>query len=75
MENFDKNQLLTTFAQNLKKRRKRLKLTQEALAALLGCHENHITNLESGKTDPMLSMVVRLSLALKMPIQEFLKPN
>lgn len=57
-----------SFANNLRLARRGRKLTQQALADLAGLSRNQVVNLERGGTsDPMLSTVYKLALALEVP--------
>ena len=47
-------------------RRKRLKLNQEELAAILNVSNNHISSIERGLSSPSIDLFVRLCTALKV---------
>ncbi len=51
--------------------RKSHKLTVAALAEKLGISESYLSQLESGRVDPSISLVGRLSAALDVPISAF----
>lgn len=56
-------------AENIKKYRKKLKLTQEALARKADISYNTITKLESGRiTDPRMETLKKLASALDVSI-------
>ena len=52
--------------------RRRRKLTQEKLSELCGVSEQHISNIERGKSIPSTEMVMRLAIALDTTPDEFL---
>jgi transcriptional regulator with XRE-family HTH domain len=54
------------FAANLRTRRKRLGLTQEALADLCDLHRTEISLLERCKRSPRLSTMVNLARGLQL---------
>jgi len=56
-----------TFAANLRRERRRVGLSQEALAAASGLHRTEVSLLERGGRDPRLSTVVRVADALGVP--------
>jgi transcriptional regulator with XRE-family HTH domain len=60
------------FAQNLKTRRVRLGLSQEALGLASGLHRTEISLLERAARDPRLTTIVRLARALQIKPAELL---
>jgi transcriptional regulator with XRE-family HTH domain len=54
------------FAANLRARRKRLGLTQEALADLCDLHRTEISLLERRKRSPRLSTMINLTRGLQL---------
>lgn len=54
------------FCRNLKKYRKKKNLTQECLACKAGFHRTYISALESGKINPTLCTLVKLSRELEI---------
>lgn len=52
--------------------RKRLKLTQEQFAAIVGLSNDCIGKIERGVSIPSLSTVQKITAAVKMPLSEFL---
>ena len=51
---------------NLRRERKRLKLTQVEVAERSGVHVTEISRIESGKRDPQVSTVERIAEALEL---------
>ncbi len=64
---------LPQFGPNLRRIREQRGLSQSALAAAVGLRQNHVSDLESGRSQPYLSMAVRLSEALKIKLEKFLE--
>ena len=54
------------FAQNLRARRQRLGLSQEALGHICGLHRTEISLLERAEREPRLSTIVRLAHGLNV---------
>jgi transcriptional regulator with XRE-family HTH domain len=54
------------FAENLRKRRKELGLTQEALADISGLHRTEIGLLEGRKRSPRLHTIVAIARGLEL---------
>ena len=54
------------FCRNLRKYRMKRKLTQECLACRTGFHRTYISALESGKINPTLCTLVKLSRELEI---------
>ena len=61
------------FAQNLRRHRKRLGLSQEALGDACGLHRTEISLLERAAREPRLSTIVKLARALGIPPAELLE--
>lgn len=61
----------TQFATNLRHQRKRMQLSQEALASICELHRTEISLLERGKRSPRLETIVVLArgLELSSPIE------
>jgi transcriptional regulator with XRE-family HTH domain len=55
------------FAANLRRERKRLNLSQEALGAGCDLDMSEISRLERSKRDPRLATIVKLAKALGIP--------
>jgi transcriptional regulator with XRE-family HTH domain len=64
--------VLVSFAENLRLRRKELGLSQEQLGARANIQMADISRYESGSRDPRISTVARLAVALDMPVAELL---
>jgi len=63
----------TTLGANLAYERKRRALTMRELAARGGMYASEISRLERGQRDPRLSTLIRISLALEIPLAELLR--
>ena len=61
------------FAENLRRRRAEVGLSQEALAAAARLHRTEISLLERSERDPRLSTVVRLARALRVRPADLLR--
>lgn len=59
------------FSKRLRRVRRQRNLSQEDLAHLTGMHRTEISALERGKREPRLQTLIKLSAALKMPINDF----
>ena len=59
----------------LKDRRVNVNLTQQEVADYLGVHISHYSNIENGtrQKDMDMSLIVKLSEVLKMPIDEIVQ--
>ena len=57
---------LTTFGQTMRRQRRLMDLTQEALSERSGISETHIKRLEKGIPDPGMRVIFALSSALEM---------
>lgn len=65
------NITIPQYGENLFRERLRAGLSQKQLAELVGLTQKHISQLESGNTDPRLAVAVALADALKIPIKKF----
>jgi len=64
------------FAENMKKYRKKAKLTQEKLAEMCGTDHRYIGQIETGARCPSLEYVERIATALKVePYRLFYDEN
>jgi transcriptional regulator with XRE-family HTH domain len=61
-----------TFAANLRRERKRLKLSQEALGFRCDLNMSEISRLERSRRDPRLTTIVKLGKALGIPPAQLL---
>jgi transcriptional regulator with XRE-family HTH domain len=64
--------VLVSFAENLRRRRKELGLSQEQLGTRANIQMADISRYESGSRDPRITTVARLAHALEVPIAELL---
>lgn len=55
------------FGREVRRRRKAAKLTLESLAERSGLTPNYVGSVETGRSDPSLSTVVKLSKGLRVP--------
>lgn len=53
--------------------RKKKKLSQEKLAEFIRCDPRTIVAIETGKRNPTLKTIYKISLAFKIPLSELLK--
>lgn len=60
------NSLVEAFGLNVKRRRERLRLTQAELAYLAQLHPGEISRIERGVTNPRMTTVLTLALALEV---------
>ena len=67
--------LKNTFANNLKRIRKRNKLTQEQFAELVNVATRHISFLETGRSFPSCELMERICNILHADISEFFKAS
>lgn len=61
------------FGDALRKRRKQLGLSQEALSFRAGLHRNYISDIERGLKSPSLRVIVKLAEALGMDASDLVK--
>lgn len=66
---------MTTFSQNLKKYRKLRKMTQQQVANELGLERSSYTAYETGKNEPCLSTLLRISEVFQVSVDELLKES
>jgi len=64
--------LLKSFGMRVKYIRKEAKISQEKLAEATQLHPTYISMIESGKTNPTLEIIVKLSKALNVEISDLL---
>lgn len=64
--------VLVSFAENLRRRRKELGLSQEQLGARANIQMADISRYESGSRDPRISTVARLAQALDVSLADLL---
>ena len=57
----------------IRRRRLKLRLSQEALAERVGCHRNYVGNVERGEQNLTLDMTARFSAALHWKIADLMR--
>jgi transcriptional regulator with XRE-family HTH domain len=62
------------FGDRLRQLRLERNLSQEKLAELAGLHRNYIGHLERGEKTPSLDVILRLSNAMTLAVDELLSP-
>jgi transcriptional regulator with XRE-family HTH domain len=67
--------VLVSFAENLRRRRKELGLSQEQLGARADIQMADISRYESGVRDPRVTTIARLAQALEVPIADLLEDS
>lgn len=60
------------FGKRVRKVRDERKISQEELAGRVGIHRNHMGRIERGETNPPLSLVEKITKALKTSSQNLL---
>ncbi len=60
--------VLERLGKNLKRYRLQKDLTQEELAEIVGIHPTYVGKLESGKNNPSVIMLFKISRALKISL-------
>jgi transcriptional regulator with XRE-family HTH domain len=63
---------LKTFGRTVRKLRRNLDLSQEALASLAGLSPKHVGEIERANKDPRLTTVAKLARALDMRLGELM---
>lgn len=67
--------LLSVFARNLKERRRKLRMTQAALAEKIGVSTSFITEIETTRKTPSFATIDKISKALQTPAWTFFCEN
>ncbi|MBB4664086.1 helix-turn-helix transcriptional regulator [Conexibacter arvalis] len=67
----DASPQLSAFARTLRRHRRQLDLSQEALAAMSGVSAKHIGEIERANKDPSITTALRLLGGLDAPLGEF----
>ena len=62
-----------SFGENLRNVRKKKNITQEDLAARVGTKKSNISRFESGRYNPSLDFLIKVSSSLGMQLQITLK--
>jgi len=73
MENFQDISIEKAFGAKLRELRKARGLSQEAFAELAGLDRSYLGGVERGARNVSLININRISLALKMPMEELFK--
>ena len=68
----EKDKVLQSFGDNLRKLREQKELTQEALAFMAGFSRSYYTEVEQGKRNLSLLNISRLANALEIPMSNLL---
>ena len=61
------------FGDTIRKRRKKLGLSQEALSFKAGLHRNYISDIERGLKSPSLRVIVKLADALGLAVSALMR--
>jgi transcriptional regulator with XRE-family HTH domain len=67
--------LLKRFAENVRRTREARGLSQSSLAILADISRPRLNQLEQAKQDPRVSTVLKIALALKVPISQLLEQD
>lgn len=63
---------LVSLGSNIKAARLKLKMTQQDLADRADVHRNYISNLENGKQNPTIAVLMAISDVLKVNIDDLI---
>ncbi|MFA6549480.1 MAG: helix-turn-helix transcriptional regulator [Candidatus Margulisiibacteriota bacterium] len=66
-----KKQILIDFGNKVRERRKKLRLSQEALADIAGVHRTYIGMIERAEKNATLESIEKIAKALKISIADF----
>lgn len=69
-----KEAIAAHIAQNIRQLRQSRNLTQDQLARISGVPRPTWSNLESGSSNPTVSVLARIASALQVPIEELISP-
>ena len=61
-----------TIGANIKKRRNNLGITQESIANALDVNPSHISNIECGRANPSLTVLVKIANILQCSVDVFI---
>jgi len=67
------NNELAALGRNIRRVRKRLELSQEAMAEKCGLHRTYISDIERGNRNPSFSSLVMMSRGLGLTVSELTK--
>lgn len=62
--------IVTIIGQRIRNYRVQLKLSQEKLAELSGCHPTYIGQVERGEKNPTIESIQKIVLALHIPMSQ-----
>lgn len=66
---------LKEFGKLLRKRRRSIDLTQQQLGDITGTHRTYIGSIERGKTNPTMSMMLKICKGLGCSFVDLMPPN
>jgi len=73
MELLKSNEVYTEIGKRIRTARKNLNMTQEKLAVASGIDRSHMGFIEQGRRRPTLSTLLKITQALKMPLEQLFK--
>lgn len=73
MELLKSNEVYTEIGKRIRTARKNLNMTQEKLAVASGIDRSHMGFIEQGRRRPTLSTLIKITEALKMPLEQLFK--
>lgn len=73
MELLKSNEVYTEIGKRIRTARKNLNMTQEKLAVASGIDRSHMGFIEQGRRRPTLSTLIKITQALKMPLEQLFK--
>lgn len=71
----DRKEYRKSFGLRLRFARQRRGMTQAVLAEEVGITAGVLSHYENGKSEPMISIAIRLSEVLKVPLLELIQPR
>lgn len=72
MNEIDIEEKLIILGNNIRAARLKLKMTQQDLADRADIHRNYISNLENGKQNPTIAILMAISDVLKVNIDDLI---
>lgn len=73
MELLKSNEVYTEIGKRIRTARKNLNMTQEKLAVASGIDRSYMGFIEQGRRRPTLSTLIKITQALKMPLEQLFK--
>ena len=67
------NNFRKEFGMAVRRKRDRLRLSQEAFADLAGIHRTYVSSIELGKVDVGIGTAYKVASALKKPLSKLIK--